>query len=110
MHHDTIRIVTLDHRVDSTHDSVYVYNNTYAKNDTVFVEKNKWSTRLQYRDRIRTDTVYRAKTDTITIVQTVSKPITKVQSILISLGRIFAMLLLVVFVVGGIMLAGKIKK
>lgn len=94
VHHDTLRLVTLDHRVDSVHDSVYVTNTIYTQNDTIHVTTTTYRDRVKYRDRLIRDTLYRVKADTITKAVTITAPLTNWQRMQMTLGRIAIAILL----------------
>lgn len=60
-HTDTLRVV--QHHRDSIylHDSTFVHE--FTQGDTVRIVTEMWHT--QYRDRLKTDTVYRSKVDSV---------------------------------------------
>lgn len=66
-HTDTVRIS------QNTHDSIYVHDSTYIKEngDTMLIER--WHT--QWRDRWRTDTIYQSKRDSIPYPVEVTKEV-----------------------------------
>lgn len=70
-HTDTLRVV--QHHRDSIylHDSTYVHE--FIQGDTVRIVTEMWHT--QYRDRLKTDTVYRSKTDSVPVPVPVEKKV-----------------------------------
>lgn len=68
-HTDTLRVV--QHHRDSIylHDSTFVHE--FTQGDTVRIVTEMWHT--QYRDRLKTDTVYRSKTDSVPVPYPVEK-------------------------------------
>lgn len=70
-HTDTLRVV--QHHRDSIylHDSTYVHE--FIQGDTVRIVTEMWHT--QYRDRLKTDTVYRSKADSVPAPYPVEKTV-----------------------------------
>ena len=70
-HTDTLRMV--QHHRDSIylHDSTYVHEFTHG--DTVRIVTEMWHT--QYRDRLKTDTVYRSRVDSVPVPVPVEKTV-----------------------------------
>lgn len=70
-HTDTLRVV--QHHRDSIylHDSTYVHE--FIQGDTVRIVTEMWHT--QYRDRLKTDTVYRSKVDSVPVLYPVEKTV-----------------------------------
>ncbi len=94
-HTDTLRVV--QHHRDSIylHDSTFVHE--FVQGDTVRIVTEMWHT--QYRDRLKTDTVYRSKVDSVPqpypvekIVK-VEKPLTWWQTVRLSFANIMLILL-----------------
>ena len=70
-HTDTLRVV--QHHRDSIylHDSTFVHE--FVQGDTVRIVTEMWHT--QYRDRLKTDTVYRSKVDSVPVPYPVEKTV-----------------------------------
>ena len=70
-HTDTV------YQVKNMRDSIYLHDSTfvreYVKGDTVRIVTEMWHT--QYRDRLKTDTVYRSKTDSVPVPYPVEKTV-----------------------------------
>ena len=94
------------------HDSIHVrdsvYFKEYTKGDTVYQEKTRWMT--EWRERLKTDTIYKAKTDSVSvpfpIEVKVPAELSKWQSFRIVLGDI---VLFLIAAVGGYFILKKIK-
>jgi hypothetical protein len=94
-HTDTLRVVQ-HHR-----DSIYLHDSTFVREfvqgDTVSIITEMWHT--QYRDRLKTDTVYRSKVDSVPVpypvekTVKVEKPLTWWQQARLHLADIMLMLL-----------------
>ena len=59
--HDTTYITHTMHDSIYLRDSIWV--ETFTKGDTIY--RNKNVTKIEYRDRLKTDTLYKTKTDTV---------------------------------------------
>ena len=70
-HTDTLRVV--QHHRDSIylHDSTFVHE--FTQGDTLRIVTEMWHT--QYRDRLKTDTVYRSKVDSVPVPYPVEKTV-----------------------------------
>ena len=70
-HTDTLRVV--QHHRDSIylHDSTFVHE--FIQGDTVRIVTEMWHT--QYRDRLKTDTVYRSRVDSVPVPYPVEKTV-----------------------------------
>lgn len=85
-HTDTLRL-TQHHR-----DSIYLHDSTFVREfiqgDTVRIVTEMWHT--QYRDRLKTDTLYRSRTDSIPVpypvIKEVKKPFTMIEKGLMGTG------------------------
>jgi hypothetical protein len=94
-HTDTLRVVQ-HHR-----DSIYLHDSTFVREfvqgDTVRIVTEMWHT--QYRDRLKTDTVYRSKVDSVPVpypvekTVKVEKPLTWWQQTRLHMANIMLMLL-----------------
>ena len=94
-HTDTLRLVQ-HHR-----DSIYLHDSTFVREfiqgDTVRIITEMWHT--QYRDRLKTDTVYRSKVDSVPVpvpvekIVKVEKPLTWWQQARLHLANIILVLL-----------------
>ena len=90
-HTDTLRLSS------NIHDSIYVHDSTYTKEngDTVLIER--WHTR--WRDRWHSDTVYRARTDSVPypveVIKEVPAELTWWQKVRLYVGGIVIFLLII---------------
>lgn len=99
--HHTDTLLTVQHHRDSIylHDSTLVHE--FIQGDTVRIVTEMWHT--QYRDRLKTDTVYRSKTDSVPVpypvekIVKVEKPLTWWQQTRLHLANI-TLCLLAIFV------------
>lgn len=70
-HTDTLRVV------QHHHDSIYLHDSTFVREfiqgDTVRIVTERWHT--QYRDRLKTDTVYRSRADSVPVPYPVVKEV-----------------------------------
>ena len=79
-------------RTQHHRDSIYLHDSTFVREfiqgDTVRVITEMWHT--QYRDRLKTDTLYRSRTDSVpvpyTVIKEVEKKLSKVQKGLMGMG------------------------
>lgn len=102
--HDSIYLSTLQH------DSVYLYEyiNVYQKADTVYKEK----VITKYKEKLLTDTIYINKVDSVyqeRIVE-VEKKLSTAQKSLISMGKLFIALVVLLLAWLGFKLYRKLKK
>lgn len=101
---ETVRTDTVI-QTKTVHDSIFVHDSTYQhewmKNDTVYIWREKWHTRL--RDRLLTDTLYISKTDSIPapypVEVEVEKPLNMFQHWLMGSGVLLWVLIVGVAVV-----------
>ena len=102
--HDSIYLSTIQH------DSVYLYEyiNVYQKADTVYKEKII----TKYKEKLLTDTIYINKVDSVyqeRIVE-VEKKLSSYQKSMISMGKVFVLLIVLALAYLGFKLYRKIKK
>ena len=105
-HTDTLYQNHVQH--DSIHVRDSVYFHEYTKGDTVYKEKTRWLT--EWRERLKTDTIFKAKTDSVPVPYPVEKKVpaelSKWQSFRIVLGDI---VLFLIAAIGGYIILKKIK-
>lgn len=90
---DTTYITKTQHDSIHVRDSIYLHE--WTRGDTVYIEKTRWLT--QWRDRLKTDTVYKSHTDTlrheVATVKEVPAKLSKWQSFRLQLANILLLLL-----------------
>lgn len=87
-------------RVDTTvrKDIVYLKDSVYVerKGDTMFINKTVYRDRFQHIYKVKTDTIL--KRDSVNIAYPVEKGVKRSERIFIALGKVFSVLLLVLFI------------
>lgn len=86
-------------KMDSIHLKDSIYLNVYTKGDTVY--RDKYRERVQYINKLKTDTVYKSKVDTVYKNVTVEKIVQNPGTWFFDLVKLIAAILLLV---GGIYL------